>query len=135
MAAAFFGAGGSVALDNARFLMLEDTCALSASRTRAEGFDVRVERREPAVVSAGVRPDWSRAVKAFFGGTFFGGTCGNGILEGAIRIQCARVMRHVEGDNSQIHRWDPILYMGQEDNTRAPKNDDIPGDQKAGGES
>lgn len=44
-------------------------------------------------------------------------------------------MRHVEGDNSQIHRWDPILYMGQEDNTRAPKNDDIPGDQKAGGES
>jgi hypothetical protein len=61
-----------VALDNARFLVLED--ALSASRTRAEGLDVRVERREPAIVSAGLRPDWSRAVKAFFSGT-----CGNGV--------------------------------------------------------
>lgn len=68
---AFFGAGGSVALDNVCFLVLEG--ALSASQTRAEGLDVQVERREPAVVSAGVCPDWSREVKVFFGGT-----CGNG---------------------------------------------------------
>ncbi|KAG1748779.1 hypothetical protein EDD22DRAFT_917530 [Suillus occidentalis] len=65
--AAFLGGGGSAALDNARFLttVLEED-ALSASRTRAEGLDVRVERREPAAISAGVCPNLNRAENAFF---------------------------------------------------------------------